>query len=430
MRKNLLIYRKVLMLLMIFCSAQLGLAQETSLSLDVCHKEVQENYPLIKGKELLRQSSQLNVENLKVDYLPKLHANGKLSYQSDVTGITIPGLEPPRAPKDQYALNVDVEQLIYNAGRTKNRIKLEEMASEVEIQNLEVQMYQLREQVNNAYFSILLIRKSKSVLLEKQKTILARLQQVRSAVKNGVILPANQKILEAELLLIEQQIRELDASEESAFVVLSELMGRKLNKDVQLQELQLDETVLIQEDWEQKARPEYQWYTNRKLLLDEQIQLTKKDRYPVVTGFGQMGYGNPGYNQLMDEFDTYYMVGAKVSWNIFDWKSARRKQKSFSLQKDLVETQELSFETNQKIELGNETNNINKYKILLEKDDAIIELQAEVSQSSASQLDNGVITSSDYLEDLNKEIQARLNREFHFIQLQQSLAEYKRIKGI
>ncbi len=421
---------KYILLLIIFFKIQIGWSQEEILSLEQCHKEVQKTFPLMKGKELLSKSSNLNAENLKVAYLPSLYANGSLSYQSDVTGISFPGMDTPKAPKDRYSLNLDVQQLIYDGGKIRNRIEVEDKSSEVEINNLEIQMYQLRERVNVAYFGILLVRKSKLVILEKQNTISKRVQQLKSAVENGVILPANLKILKSELLLIEQQVLELNAHEESSFNVLSQLMGRSLNVNTELKETQLNKESVSSNGIEAKDRPEYKLYLSQQSLLDAQKELLKKDRYPVVSAFGQMGYGNPGYNQLKDEFDTYYMLGAKISWNIFDWKSNRRKQKVIGIQKDLVTTQELSFTQNQLINLGEESNEIRKFEILLEKDDAIIELQEDISRSSASQLDNGVITSSDYLEDLNKEIQAKLNKEYHTIQLQQSLAEFKRIKGI
>ncbi|PCH70671.1 MAG: hypothetical protein COC06_03925 [Bacteroidales bacterium] len=421
---------KYIFLLIIFFKIQIGWSQQEVLGLDQCQKEVQETFPLIKGKDLLSKFSSLNVKNLKVAYLPQLFANGKLSYQSDVTGISFPGMGTPTAPKDQYSLNLDIQQLIYDGGKTRNRIDVEKKSSEVEIKNLEIQMYQLRERVSMAYFGILLVRKSKLVLLDKQNTVFKHLQQVKSAVKNGMVLPANLKILESELLLTDQQMLELNSREETSFNVLSQLMGRSLNVDTKLKETQFDKESVRISDVESKNRPEYEWYLSQKSLLNAQNELLKKDKYPVVSAFGQMGYGNPGYNQLTDEFDTYYMLGAKISWNIFDWKSNRRKQKAIIIQKDLVETKELSFTQNQLINMGKESNKIRKFEILLEKDDAIIELQEDISKSSASRLDNGVITSSDYLEDLNKEIQARLNKEYHTIQLQQSLAEFKRIKGI
>jgi len=403
-------------------------AQESALSLDQCHKEVQENFPLGKGLELIKLSADLNVDNVKISYLPKLYANGKASYQSDVTGISFPGMDTPTAPKDQYSLNLDVEQLIYDGGKTQSRIDIEKKTSEVEMKSLEIQMYQLRERVNAAYFGIQLVRKNKLVLADKQKTILERMGQIESAVENGVVLPANLKVLQSEVLLIDQQMQELNSHEVRSFVVLSQLMGRHVGIDTKLESTEFSDNVMPILD--KKSRPEYQFYSSQKSLLESQINLVKKDRYPVVAGFGQFGYGNPGYNQLNNKFDTYYMIGAKVSWNIFDWKANRRKQKEIAIQKDIITTNELSFTQNQLIELESELSNINTFKLLLQKDDAIIELQEEVSKSSASQLDNGVITSSDYLEDLNKEIQAKLNKKYHLIQLQQSLAEYRRIKGI
>ncbi len=421
---------KYVFLLIIFFKIQIGWSQEEVLSLDQCQKEVQANFPLMKGKALLNKSSELNIENLKVSYLPRLYANGIVSYQSDVTGINFPGMDTPKAPKDRYALNLDIEQLIYDGGKTRSRIEVEKKNSEVDINDLEIQMYQLRARVNAAFYGIQLVRKSKLVLADKQKTISNRLQQIKSAVENGVILPANLKVLQSEILLIDQQILELNAMEKSSFSVLSELMGRKIDFEVKLEETKFEEELVNGASLDVKQRPEYFLYSSQKSLLEAQKELLKKDRSPVITGFGQAGYGNPTYNQLKDEFDTYYMVGAKVSWNIFDWKSNRRKQKQIVFRKGLVETKELSFTQNQLIELGNETSKIRKFNVLLEKDDAIIELQTAVSESSASQLDNGVITSSDYLEDLNKEIQAKLNKEYHTIQLQQSIAEYNRVNGI
>ncbi|PKQ60942.1 hypothetical protein BZG02_17500 [Labilibaculum filiforme] len=421
---------KYIFLLIIFFKLQISYGQDTVLSLEQIQNEVQKNYPLIKGKALLSESSGLNVENLKVSYLPRFYANGQVSYQSEVTGISLPGVDAPKAPKDRYALNLDIEQLIYDGGKTKSRIKVEEQNSQVEINDLEIQMYQLRARVNAAYYGIQLVRKSKLVLFDKQKTISNRLQQIKSAVDNGVVLPANLKVLQSELLLIDQQVQELNAMEEASFSVLSELMGRSLSADVKLKETSYENELLLSANLDLTQRPEYVLFSSQKSLLEAQKELIKKDRSPVITGFGQAGYGNPTYNQLKDEFDTYYMLGAKISWNIFDWKSNRRKQKEIGIRRDIVETKELSFTQNQLIEIGNETSKIKKFNILLEKDDAIIELQTAVSKSAASQLDNGVITSSDYLEDLNKEIQAKLNKEYHTIQLQQSIAEYNRIKGI
>jgi outer membrane protein TolC len=422
---------KIMCLWFILCFALVDVAfgQNTIFTLEEIQTDVQSNYPLLKGKELLREESNLSIENIKTAYLPQLYANGRMSYQSDVTRSPLAGPASFGAPKEQLSMNLDVEQLIYNWGRTQSQVKLNQLSTNVEILDLEVRMYELRERVNDAYFSILLLRQSRKILMEKRKSINSRLEEVKSAVDNGVMAPANLKVLESELLLIDQQMKELEFAERTNFETLAELMNRTEKFDIKgyLPIENMDLYSSVQEV--SKDRPEYKLFDGQNLLLEEKITLTKKDRLPVVSAFGQLGYGQPGYNQLNDDFDSYYMIGAKLSWNIFDWKNSRRNQRKYQLQKDLVETQKLSFQKNQKIDLHKEHNNISKYKILLEQDAAIINLQEEVTKSSSSQLNNGVITSSDYLEDLNKEIQAKLNREYHLIQLYQSVAEYNRILG-
>jgi outer membrane protein TolC len=427
---KMILYKCSALLLVCFALIEPGYGQDAKLSLEQIHEEVQQNYPLIKGKELLHKQSGLSIENIKTAYLPKLYANGKMSYQSDVTSSPLSGAGSFGAPKEQFSLNLDVEQLIYNGGRTKSQIKLDQISTEVEVTDLEVKMYELRKRVNDAYFTILLLRQSNQVLLEKRKSVDASLQQVHSAVKNGAMAAFNAKVLESELLLIDQQINEIKFVERTSLETLAELMGRDDDIDVEDLDVKDELDLIVSVNELREDRPEYKWYKGQNLLLDEKIEITKKDRLPVITAFGQVGYGQPGYNQLNDDFDSYYMIGAKLSWNIFDWKSSKRSQRKYQYQKDLVATQLSSFQKNQKLELRKEMNNISKFKILLEQDDAIVSLQEEVTQSSSSQLDNGVITSSDYLEDLNKEIQAKLNRRYHEIQLSQAIREYKRILGI
>lgn len=422
-------YKKCALFLMCFAYMNIGFGQNSILSLEQIQEIVQQNYPLVKGKDLLREQSGLSVENLKTAFLPQLYANGRMSYQSDVTSSPLAGPNSFGAPKEQISLNLDVEQLIYNGGRIKSQVKLEQLSAELEVIDLEVRMYELRERVNDAYFSILLLRQSKQVLEEKRKSIAARLQQVQSAVKNGVMAAFNSKVLESELLLIQQQVKEIEFAERTSLESLAELMNRSEKFDIEAigMKEELGQFALGNELSEE--RPEYKLFEGQNLLLNEKMEITRKDRFPVISAFGQLGYGQPGYNQLNDDFDSYYMLGAKLSWNIFDWKSSKRNQRKYQLQKELVATQRSSFQKNQMVELRTEVNNISKFKILLEQDDAIVGLQVEVTKTSSSHLDNGVITSSDYLEDLNKEIQAKLNREYHQIQLSQSIAEYKRILG-
>ena len=401
-----------------------AVAQQEPLTLDFCQKEARNNFPLIKGKALLGASLDMQLKNLRTAWLPSLWANGKATYQSDVPGVSIPGMNAPSAPKDQYAVSVDVEQLLYDGGRNQQRLKLEKSNNDMERQSLEVQLYQLNTRVNSAFFTVLMMRKNMEVLQNKKSTINQRLKEVSSAVSSGALLPANQKLLMAELLMIDQQSQELEALQQSALDILSVLMNRELDDDTQFK---MSSIELMPDSISE--RPEYQWYQSQREVVNQQQKLVRKDRLPVLSGFGQLGYGNPGMKFLADEFSSYYMVGVRLRWNLFDWKKNKKDIEILDFRKQLINTKEESFTTNLTAEVKAQMRKISSFKILLVKDDAIIPLREEVAKSAASQLKSGVSNTSDYLEQLDREVQARLNKQYHTILLQQAKAEYNRIVG-
>src|ERR1035437_3468742 len=176
-------------------------AQEiTHLSLEQANQLARQNYPMIKQKDLVKQTANLNIENLNKGFLPQFSISGQASYQSDVTQINIPlpgfKIEPPG--KDQYKILADVSQLVYDGGVIKQQNELQQLNSEVEQQKVEVELYKLKERVNQLYLGIL--------YLDAQK------KKVEAQVQNGIAFKSNLNVLKAELLKTQQRMIELDAS--------------------------------------------------------------------------------------------------------------------------------------------------------------------------------------------------------------------------
>jgi len=61
---------------------------------------------------------------------------------------------------------------------------------------------------------------------------------------------------------------------------------------------------------------------------------------------------------------------------------------------------------------------------LIEKDNEIIALKTKIAKNASYQLDNGIITATEYTTELNSEWQAKLNLELHKIQLVLSKINY------
>jgi outer membrane protein TolC len=121
---------------------------------------------------------------------------------------------------------------------------------------------------------------------------------------------------------------------------------------------------------------------------------------------------------LSNEFNDWYMFGAKVSWNVWNWNLSKNEKKIADLQKEIVTTQKETFVKNVNINARKDIGDIEKYSQLIEKDLEITALRKNITKTSSAQLENGVITATEYITELNNELQAALNLELHKIQKQ------------
>ena len=70
---------------------------------------------------------------------------------------------------------------------------------------------------------------------------------------------------------------------------------------------------------------------------------------PRVSGFGQFGYGRPGFNMLSNDFQPFYIVGAKLNWNLWNWRQSNNDKKLLDLQNNVLTVQKETFDKNLKI---------------------------------------------------------------------------------
>jgi hypothetical protein len=95
----------------------------------------------------------------------------------------------------------------------------------------------------------------------------------------------------------------------------------------------------------------------------------------------------------------------------------------------MVLDQRNTFLFNTNLTLQQQNADIERYRQLIKSDDEIIKLRDSVKQTSAVQLQNGVITANDYLLDINAEAQARQDRVLHQVQLLMSQYDHKTTSG-
>ena len=419
--------RKIVLIFVLI--ANVSFAQDNKVTLAECHESMMKNYPLADQSVIYQNISDLKDMSLITGWLPNPELKAQATYQSDVLAfdldINFPiDIEIPEIQKDQYKATVDINQMIYDWGRIKAARKLENANLNVNQQNVQVELNKLKDQVNKFYFAVMILQKNNDLMNVFLEELQNKEKSVESAVKNGVLLKSDLSALKAEIIKVKQSIREIQNQQDATIEVLAEITGLELDSNIQFEipQYNIEESNEI-------VRPELTLFDLQKDKLGASSKLINKQNRPTVFGFAQLGYGNPGLNMMNDAFDSYYYVGLGVSWKFWDWNKTKREKQIISLNQDLLNTQKNTFTTQIDMGLKSEKAKIKSYEEAIQSDIEIIELREEVSESARSKLDNGVITSTDYITEVSKETQAKLSFETHKIQLIQAKVNYLYMKG-
>ncbi len=401
-------------------------AQESQLTLDEAYQQAQKNYPIIKQKDLVRQTADITISNLQKGYLPQISLSGQATYQSEVTkiDIPIPGFDFNPPSKDQYKLVGDVNQLIYDGGIIKQQKEAARLNGEVEDQKVEVELYKLKDRINQIYFSILYLDDQlKQVDLVKQDLQIG-IKQVDAQVKNGVALRSNLNVLKAEWLKSDQRAIELKASRKGLLQTLGIFLNRPMDENTVLTKPTLTPTTDTN-----ITRPELKLYNDQSKQLGQQIKLIQSKNLPKTNLFVQGGYGKPGLNLLKNDFAFYYIGGVRVNWPLGGLYTQKKEKELVKINQRMVDIQKETFVLNTNTQLSQQQSDIDKLNQLVQTDKAIIDLRLEVKDAARAQLQNGVITANDYLREVNAEDQARQTLITHELQLLQAQINYQTTLG-
>jgi outer membrane protein TolC len=318
----------------------------------------------------------------------------------------------------------EIRQTIWDGGLSKTSEQFEEALLISSLNQLEMELYKLNEQVSMSFYTASLTEAQLDVIKAQKKTALENRKAIESGIKNGVMEKSAILALDAELLGIEQIEHQFVSIQRTAFNTLSILTGKNIENGMKLE---ITDRILKSSDGAQ--RHEYQFFASQNAQLGVQGELLKRSRYPKIFGFGQAGYGKPGLNMLNDKFDAFYLVGIGVSWNAFDWKKTYRQQQILELQSKDIGFRKDSFTQTLKILLDQQVQQIKKMDELIVKDYQIIHLRNEITKAAESKSRNGVLTTSEFIRELQNETVAKLNLELHKIQLLEAKEKYNILIG-
>lgn len=383
-----------------------------TLTLEECYDLAKQNYPLIKRHDLIAKTKEYNLQNAAKGWLPQIQIVGQATYQNDVIQfpIQLPNMTIEPVSKDQYKVYADVQQNIYDGGMIANQKKMATINFEIELQKTEVETDQLEMRINQIYFGILQTNE------QLQQTELTRsdlsngLKKAEAQLENGVIFRSNVDVLKAQLVNIDQKQMELQSMKKSFVQMLSLFIQKNIDENTTLVK---PEKILIRDE---NKRAELKLFDLQKLGLEQQKANINSKNLPKLGAFFQGGYGKPGFNMLKNEFDLFYIGGLRLNIPISGFYTRKNDLALVTTQQQEIDVQKENFLFNQQFQTIQNNNDLEKIQQLINKDNELVELRESIRNASLAQLENGVITTNDYLREVNELDRAKNQKITHEIQ--------------
>ncbi|MEX2600097.1 MAG: TolC family protein [Balneolaceae bacterium] len=407
-------------------SAQDGVA---TLTLEYCYEQVYQNYPAADKADIQREITDLNRRIAQSGWYPDVQISGSTSYQSDVIEVPFaaPGTSPPEFSHDHYNLSIDVNQTIFDGGRIESRKTMEEYTGSMELARIETELWSVRHQVGQVYFGILKMQKQQESLELLLDDINEQLGMVQAQVRNGVLLPGDERVLRAEQIRVQQQITEVEAEITSGYRVLSTILGETIPDDTSLSVPELSDMEYRNSD---VNRAEYDVFGESILSLDSQKEFVRADKLPSVSAFAKTAYSRPGLDAFDDDLQLYWVVGLRAQWSLTNSMNASKKMEVLESRKQSLNASREAFSRQLQSSLRQIEERIEMLRDQLVTDEEVLELREQITAEKRTQLERGAITSTQYMTELNAENRARVDREIRQILLVQAITEYATQKGV
>lgn len=402
---------KYLVFLFLLSSTSLYAQQ---LTLPQCYALAEQNYPLIKQRNLIEHAASYTLDNLNKSLWPQVNMQVQGTTQSEVTkiNIPIPNVTIPSPSYQQYKVTLDIAQPITDLFLVKSQKEVVKQNREAQLVNNEVDVYKIRERINQLYLGSLLLDEQLRLNNLVDKDLEDGKGRVEAAIKNGVDYRTSLDKIEAQRIQNKQRKLELQTTKTAYLTMLGMFLNQNLNEQTMLEKpagLVLDNDI---------RRPELN-YLDAKIKGNQLQEATIRNKaIPKLSVFAQLGFGNPNpLNFLNASLSPFAIGGLRATWNFNTLLFNKNDIHLLRNENNMLAVQKEVFLFNIKQQMLQQNQEIQKLQQLLQTDDELINLRSTIKTTAKVQLENGIISTNDFIREVNAEDQSRQNKLLHQIQL-------------
>lgn len=398
-------------------------------TLEECQQAAGKNYPVIKRYDLIGRTTELTVSNLQKEWLPRITASAQATYQNAVAAwpesiksvYQRMGLDMKGLKKDQYKVGIDVQQMLYDGGVISSQKRIARQEGKLqEVQN-DVNQYQLRQRVNEMYFSLLLLNEQIRLNDDVKALLLSSEKKLAAMVKGGTAATSDYENVMAERLGAEQQNSSLKAQQQMLQRLLSVFCGMEVNHLQKPKPAEVSTTT--------NNRPELSMFDSQIKLVEAKEKALNARLMPKLGLFAQGYYGYPGYNIFEDMMDRKWtlngIVGIKMSWDLSAFYTHKNDRERLNMERKMAENAREVFLFNSRLDEIQHTEDVDRYQKMVQADEEIITLRTNVRKAAESKLAHGIIDVNSLLREINNENAAKAQQAIHEIDMLKEMYNLK-----
>ncbi len=373
-----------------------------SLSLKGIIHRIITNHPSVKAAEEAINNANARIGLAKTGYYPVADIAANYSNLQPVTKISIPDLGTFQLyPSNNYSASVNYSQVVFDFGRTRQNIGLENENKAVSEQALEQVKQKMSLYAVNNFYSLDYLQAAIRIKDEQLDALNEHLHYVEKMFATGSATEYQVLATKVKISTVESQKVDLIAALEAQQASLNSLLGNKQSTQPVVQnELSVDIPTMSKDSivsFAFRNRDEVLINEKKTSLAELRYGMTKLQNKPLLSLIATAGAKN-GYLPDLDKPIPNYVVGLGLRIPIFD--GTKNKYNLAQAQSAITS---LSYESElTRRNISDELYEAEAYMVAAQKKIAQFELQLVQAMKAYSLAEtsfkSGVITNLDLLD--------------------------------
>jgi outer membrane protein TolC len=293
-----------------------------SLSLRSVIEQVIANYPAVKVAEEAINYADSRIGLAKTGYNPVVDITASFANLAPVTKLTFPSLGTFQLyPANNYSASINLQQLVYDFGRTRQNIELENENKAIGEQTLEQVKQRLSLLTVNNFYTLLFLQAGIKIKDEQLTALNEHLQYVEKMMATGSATEYQVLSTKVRISTVESQRVDIVASLAAQQASLNSLLGNdQATKPVVKNELLVEPPVIPSD-----SILSYAFHNRDEVLINEKKTSLAELRYGMtkllnkpLLSLQASGGAKNGYIPDLGKFTPNYVIGLGLKIPLFD----------------------------------------------------------------------------------------------------------------